>query len=109
LKGGEYAGQSQQDLPKAISMFQKAMQMPQGAKSYELNRLMGVAYGISGQSDKAVEYFGKCVELEPENPWAYYNLLTGYANMSGQTEMVRSLEQKILALDSEFFVNLRNN
>jgi hypothetical protein len=29
--------------------------------------------------------------------------------MSGQTDMVRSLEQKILALDSEFFVNLRNN
>ncbi len=109
LKGGEYAGQSQQDLPKAILMFQKAMQMPQGAKSYELNRLMGVAYGISGQSDKAVEYFGNCVQLEPENPWAYYNLLTGYANMNGQTDMVQSLEQKILALDSEFFINLRNN
>lgn len=107
LKGGEYAGQSENNLTKALQYLHKAEEM-KGNQSYELNRLLGIAYGISQRSDLALIYFQKCVDLEPDNPWSYYNLLTAHANLNN-LDMVATLEQKILSLDADFFVKLRNN
>ena len=106
LKGGEYAGQKENNLPKAIQYLTKAESLSSGG-SYELNRLLGIAYGLAGETQRAVTYFDKCVELEPNNPWSYYNLLTAYANLKNQ-EKVTELENKILELDPEFFVKLKN-
>lgn len=107
VEGGEYAGQSENNLTKALQYLHKAEAM-RGNQSYEVNRLLGIAYGISQNSEQAVSYFNKCVELEPNNPWSYYNLLTAYANLK-QQEQVSALEQKILSLDPDFFVKLQNN
>lgn len=107
LRGGEYAGQTENNLTKALQYLHKAESM-KGNQSYEVNRLLGIAYGISQNSTQALVYFQKCVELEPDNPWSYYNLLTAYANLQN-LEKVAELEQKILSMDPDFFVKLRNN
>jgi tetratricopeptide (TPR) repeat protein len=106
VQGGEYAGQTENNITKALRYLHKAEAM-RGNQSYEVNRLLGIAYGISKNSEKAVTYFSKCVDLEPNNPWSYYNLITAYANLKDM-ERVRELEQKIISIDPNFFTNLRN-
>ena len=78
---GRYFGEQKGDLPKALGYLQKAYELR--PEEYETVRLLGVAYGVSGNTAKAIEFFTKGTQLEPENAGAWYDLGSAYFQ-SGQ-------------------------
>jgi tetratricopeptide (TPR) repeat protein len=79
---GRYYGEEKQQVQKALQYLQKAYEiLPQ---EYEVVRLMGVAYGISGNSAKAVEFFTKATEIDPDNATAWFDLGTAHLNAGNQ-------------------------
>ena len=67
---------------------------------YETARLLGVGYGMGGNAAKAIEYFTKAVELDPDNASALYNLGSAYFN-AGDPEKGSAYRQRALELDPE--------
>jgi arylsulfatase A-like enzyme/cytochrome c-type biogenesis protein CcmH/NrfG len=52
---------------------------------------LGIVYGMSKDTDKAIENLEKAVALEP-SPKAFYSLATAYANKGRLADAVRALE-----------------
>ncbi|MEM9917916.1 MAG: tetratricopeptide repeat protein [Bacteroidota bacterium] len=76
---GRYWGQEKNDLKKSILNLQEARKrMP---NDYETNRLLGIAYGISGQNLRAIEYFQKAVEIQPNNADAHWNMGSAFMHV----------------------------
>ncbi len=88
---GRYFGEQKGDLNKSLGYLLQSYEMSPG--DYETVRLLGVAYGISGNIGKAIEFFTKALELEPGNADANYNLGTAYFN-AGQPERGQEFIQK---------------
>ena len=85
--GGRKAGEIDGDLSKALQYLHEALRyLPE---DYEVNRLLGVASGISGSTEDAVKYFTKAVELMPNNADAWFNLSVAFRNAN---EIVKSEE-----------------
>jgi len=75
---GRYYGQVENNLTKSIDYLRRAIQiMPD---DYEANRLIGTAYGFSGEVVQSINYFSKAVSLEPKLAGAYVNLGKAYMN-----------------------------
>lgn len=69
---GKQQGEKNNNLAGAISLLDEAVTyLP---NDFETFHLLGVAYGQSGQVDKAINYFKKEIELAPKNASGYYNL-----------------------------------
>jgi tetratricopeptide (TPR) repeat protein len=79
---GRYYGEQQGDLANAIRYLEQAYQGR--PTDYETVRLLGVAYGISGNAARAIELFQKNTQLNPSNARAWWDLGTAYYN-AGQT------------------------
>ena len=88
---GRYFGEQKGDLNKSLTYLLQSYEM--NPNDYETLRLLGVAYGISGNIGKAVEFFAKALEQEPNNADANYNLGTAYFN-AGQPERAQEFIQK---------------
>jgi len=95
-EAGRYYGEQKGDVTKALEFLEKACQMRPG--EYETLRLLGVAYGISGQGAKAVEFFEKALAAEPQNAGAFYNLGTAYYHQ-GEIEKANENFQKAKAIN----------
>jgi tetratricopeptide (TPR) repeat protein len=95
---GRYYGEQKGDLGRAIQYLEQAYAYR--PDEYETVRLLGVAYGIQGNSAKAIEYFKKGIELNPEDADAFFNLGTAWLN-AGDTEKANFYHQKALELDPE--------
>jgi tetratricopeptide (TPR) repeat protein len=65
---------------------------------------MGLACVYFGQSGKAIEYWKKCVELNPGYPYVYRDLATVAKKKGNQQEAVRLL-RKAMAIDPRSFDN----
>lgn len=69
---GKIQGEKNHNLTGAIALLQEAVQyLP---NDYETYQLLGVAYGQAGETQKAIEYFKKEIELAPKNATAHFNL-----------------------------------
>jgi len=92
--GGKYFGEQKGDLPKAMNYLQKAYEMR--PNDYETVRLLGVAHGMSQQTQKAVELFNKATQLRPNDADAWYNLGSAYYQAgdptTGQQYINKALE-----------------
>ena len=88
---GRYFGEQKGDLKKALEYLKKAYEFR--PDEYETTRLLGVAYGVSGQAAKAIEFFTKGTQLEPQNAGAWYDLGSAYYQ-SGQVETGLGFIQK---------------
>jgi protein O-mannosyl-transferase len=71
-KAGQYYGEKRGDLNQSIAYLKEAHTYD--PKDYETNRLLGIAYALSGKPEVALGYFQTAVELLPEEAGAWMNL-----------------------------------
>ncbi len=90
-EAGKFYGEQKGDLDKALTYLSKAYEMR--PDDYEVLRLLGVAYGVGGNSEKAVEFFTKALALQPDNADALFNLGVAWIN-AGQQEKGLEFIQK---------------
>ena len=64
-EAGRFMGEVKNDLPASIDYLQKALALD--PNDFESNRLMGIAYGIGRQSEEAIRYFTRALEIKPDN------------------------------------------
>ncbi len=95
---GRYYGEEKGELNKSIQYLQQAATMD--PDNFETNRLLGVAYGIVGQTGQAIKYFTKALEKEPNNPDVMYMLGGAYYN-SGNAEKGQALHERAVEIDPE--------
>ena len=93
---GRYYGEEKNDLNKALTYLLKAEQSK--PNDLETIRLLGVVYGISGQTDKAITYFTKVTTLSPNNAAAWLNLGNAYGQ-AGDVQKAESFRQKAISID----------
>jgi protein O-mannosyl-transferase len=76
LQAGRYYGEQKGDIKKAITYLEESFSL--NPKEGETARLLGVAYGMSGNGPKASDFFKIQTMLDPENGQAWYDLGTAY-------------------------------
>ncbi len=97
-EAGKYYGEQKGDLATATNYLRKAYELrPQ---EYETLRLLGVAYGIQGQHNQAVEFFQKAVDVQPQNADAVWNLGNAYFYL-GDQDRANALRQRAVQMDPE--------
>ncbi len=101
---GKQAGEQQNDINKAVQYLNKALEYNNG--DYETLRLLGVAYGVAGQAQQAVDYFQQAANVSPETASAWYNLGTAYLNLGNQ-ELGNQYHQKALQMDPQVIEKMR--
>ena len=95
---GRFLGESKGDIVTAMKFLQNAVEILQD--DYETNRLLGVAYGNSGQPANAIRYFEKALEQEPNNAWINFNLGQAYRAIGDSVNANRYIS-KAKALNPE--------
>jgi tetratricopeptide (TPR) repeat protein len=94
--GGKHHGEVTRNIQKSIQYLEIAHQ--RDSNDIETLRLMGIAYGMSGNGGKAVEYLEKALKLQPNNPSIMFNL--GIAlNQFGDAARGAQLMQKAKEID----------
>jgi len=78
VEAGRQAGSKRQDYESAISYLERALKMT--PNDYQVNSLLGIAYGSKGEHQIAINYFEKSIEINPNVARAYVNL--GYAQLN---------------------------
>jgi len=94
--GGKHYGEVTRNIQKSIQYLEIAHQ--RDANDTETLRLLGIAFGMSGNGGKAVEYLEKALKLQPNNPSIMFNLGIALSNF-GQTERGAQLMQKAKEID----------
>jgi protein O-mannosyl-transferase len=102
---GRFYGEQQNDLAKALQYLLQAYELR--PEEYETLRLLGVAYGIGGNSQKALEFFSKAAEIQPDDADALYNLGTAYLN-AGMADKGNENIQKALEIDPNVAIRRQN-
>jgi tetratricopeptide (TPR) repeat protein len=95
---GRYYGEEKGDLKTAINYLEKAYTIK--PNEYETLRLLGVAYGVSGNNDKAIDFFSKALAVNPDNADALWNLGSAYS-YAGNLAKANELHQKAIQIDPE--------
>lgn len=96
-QAGRYHGEQRKDLLKALTYLRQAYQIK--PDDYETVRLLGVAYGISGRTQEAIEFFTKGTQLQPDNAGAWYDLGSAYHN-AGNPEKGKEYIDKAQSMDT---------
>ena len=91
-EAGKYYGEQKNDINNAIKNLNEAYKIL-GDTDTETIRLLGVAYGMSGNTQKAISYFQKLVTLQPKNAGAFWNLANAY-RFAGNFEKENEFRQK---------------
>ena len=93
---GRYFGEQVGDLAKAQQYLLQAEQyLPE---DYETLRLLGVAYGIQGNNQQAINYFQKAANASPDIADAWYNLGTSFLAIGDQAQG-EQFRQKAIQMD----------
>ena len=102
-EGVRYAGKTQ--LSEAIASYRKAIEYaPNHALAYQylgyahLRRAQINKTSNTQDKRKAVEYLQKSVELDPEDPWAHYNLSLAYWESNSREQAIKSIG-RVVSLD----------
>jgi cytochrome c-type biogenesis protein CcmH/NrfG len=94
--GGKYYGEAKQDVPSAFKCFEESWQL--NPKDPETARLTGVAYGITGNALKAIEWFEKAVEVAPNEAGFLWDLGLAYS-AAGNLAKGEELRKKAMEMD----------
>lgn len=100
---GKQAGQSG-DLQKSIRYLTRAESLDNDDP--EIKRLLGIAYGSSGNHQNAIKYFQKVLEKLPKVATSYVNLAIAYQN-SGDLEAAKPLLEKAIEIDPHALNHLK--
>lgn len=93
---GVMYGKKKNDLDKSIFYFEKSLQID--PKNIGSMQDMGIAYGMKGNFERALELNQKVLELDPNNGKAALNVAITYQNM-GNKEKADLYFQKAFTLD----------
>lgn len=93
---GKNAGEKQNNLALAERYLLESYKL--NPNDAETNRLLGVAYGISGRHQEAIKYFGRVTQLDPKNAAAFLNLSSAY-NYLGDRENAAKYRSIALSID----------
>ncbi len=99
-EAGRYAGEKENNIPKARKYLLQAYQ--RNPNDVEVNRLLGIAEGVSGNHQQAVSYFSRIVELQPNNALGYRLLYQAYQQL-GDVEEANKYRIKALEIDPNAF------
>jgi len=90
-KLGELYGKNLGDLEKSILYLNKAFSaLPNDAN---IIQKLGVAHAISGNGDRAIEFFKRGIELDSENANLWLNLGYSYDGLGNKEESSRCLQR----------------
>lgn len=93
---GRKAGEIDKDIAKSINYLDKSIFFnPTDGETY---RLLGVANGIAGNHQKAIENFKKVVDLNPNNAAALLNLSRAYTHIK-DLDNANKYRSQALSLD----------
>jgi protein O-mannosyl-transferase len=95
-EGGKSLGEAKGDAAGALRLLTEAWQI--NPKDSETARLLGVANGIQGKHADAITWFGKAVELAPDNASYLFDLGTAYF-MSG--DAVKGAQYREMAIQKD--------
>jgi protein O-mannosyl-transferase len=95
-EAGKYAGEQQNDLPKALRYLREAWQI--NPKDDATARLLGVASGMQGNNAEALTWFQKAVDLAPANASHLFDLGTAYYLIGNPTQG-EALRQKAIQME----------
>lgn len=93
---GKHFGEKLNNLPKSIQYLETAYQ--RDPTDVETLRLLGVAYGMTGNGNKAVEFLEKGLKLQPNNASIMFNLGIALQN-NGNVERANQLFQQAKKID----------
>ena len=88
--GREY-GEKKNDFVKSLELLKRSYEL--NANDSETIRLLGVAYGMNGRHNKAIEFFSELVKREPQNANFWKMLGTAYHNNGQPDERDRVLSK----------------
>ncbi|MCB0524277.1 MAG: tetratricopeptide repeat protein [Lewinellaceae bacterium] len=94
--GGKFQGEKQNNLAKALTYLTESWQY--NNKDPETARLLGVCYGVQGKHADAIMWFGKAVELQPDNATYLWDLGLAYS-ASGNLAKGEEIRQQALKID----------
>ncbi|MEO0339466.1 MAG: tetratricopeptide repeat protein [Bacteroidota bacterium] len=103
-EAGKQAGEQQNDLNKAVQYLTKSLEYNNA--DFEANRLLGVAYGMAGQGQQAVNYFQRAADISPETASIWYNLGTAYYSIENE-DLGQQYHQKALQMDPQVVEKMR--
>lgn len=96
LNLGRAYGQYKNDLNNAIRYIETAQQL--APNDYEVNRNLGIVYGLSQQYEKSIAALSKAIELKPQVALNYVDLAVSYYNI-GQPEVGKQYMDQAVQLD----------
>lgn len=105
-EAGQYYGEQKGDLQKAFGYLNKAYELD--PNDVATIRLLGVAYGVSQQPLKAIEYFTKVTQLKPDNANGWFDLGIAYMQ-NGKKEEGEAFIQKARTIDPNIDKNRAKN
>lgn len=95
-EGSEYF--LERDFEKAIVPYQKALDLEKQQRTLEKNLWyvlvdnLGMAYGISGDLEKAKDTFAYGIEKAPDYPMFYYNMACTYGEKDDMDKAIEYLK-----------------
>jgi len=101
-QAGRYFGEEMGDIAKAKSYLLQGYRLQ--SKNYEINRLLGISFGMEGNHPQAIRYFTEATEIEPNNATAWVNLSKAYYYIN-DTAKQNEYRQKALSIDPNAFNN----
>jgi len=99
-QAGKYFGEEKGDINKAANYLQKALELE--PRNYEVNRLLGVCFGVAGDHNRAISYFTTATQIKPEDASSWVNLSKAYF-YTNDTEKQNQYRQKALSIDPNAF------
>ena len=88
---GKYQGEQSNNLAGAITLLEEAKQyLPNDFETYHL---LGVAHGQKGDTQEAIDYFKKEIELAPKNASGYFNLGIAYQHAGDEVNAQKAFQQ----------------
>lgn len=96
------------DLARAETLYLQAISLPRGNKFAQPYYNLGNIYRDRGEIKKAIEFYQKAIEVDPNFPFAYQNLAVIYAAQGNLFEAASMLEKvkSIKPHDPEIYFNL---
>ena len=87
---GAVWGKEKNNIPKAIYYLERAYTLNPNRK--EALKDLGVAYGMSGQAQKAIELFTKALQADPDDAQIYFNLAISYKMLGDEAQYQKYIE-----------------
>lgn len=99
-QAGRYYGEERGDIQTARRYLLQGNQID--SQHYEINRLLGITFGIEGNHVEAIKYFENATRIEPNNANGWVNLSKAF-NYLQNPQKEAEARQRALAIDPNAF------